>query len=111
MATRTSSRSTSDDSGARSTNHSAGTRSRLCVAPGTGWSTMSDELNTTRWRPRLGTVRARVTLLATAAVAAVLVITSFGLVSVQRSTLTRGIDEALRQTGDDIAPGLTTGRV
>ncbi len=70
---------------------------------------VGDELNRSWVRSRLGTVRARLTLLATAAVAAMLVVASFGLVAVQRSTLTRGIDEALRQRADNIEPGLRRG--
>jgi signal transduction histidine kinase len=45
------------------------------------------------------------------AVAAVLAVTFFGVVSAQRSTLTRGIDEELRQRADNIEPGLQTGKI
>ncbi len=51
---------------------------------------------------RLRTVRFRVTLLATGAVAAVLFASSLGLVVLQRGALTRGIDETLRQRADNI---------
>jgi signal transduction histidine kinase len=60
------------------------------------------------WR-LLGTVRSRLTLLATAVVAVVLVLSGFGLVAVQRSLLTRGIDEALRQRADNLQPALQAG--
>jgi signal transduction histidine kinase len=55
----------------------------------------------------LGTVRFRLTLLATAVVAAVLVLSGLGLVAVQRGLLTRGIEEALIQRADNVEPSLT----
>jgi len=65
---------------------------------------MTDETTRPAGRPRFGSVRSRLTLLATAVVAAVLVISGIGLVGVQRSLLTRGIDEALRQRTDNLQP-------
>jgi signal transduction histidine kinase len=56
--------------------------------------------------PRFGTVRSRLTLLATAAVGVVLVISAVALISVERTVLTRGIDEALRQRADNLQPAL-----
>ena len=53
---------------------------------------------------RIGTVRVRVTLLATALVALALLAASIGLVSTQRRLLSTGIDEALRQRADNIVP-------
>jgi len=50
----------------------------------------------------ISTVRFKLTLLATSVVAAVLVISAFGLVVVQRSLLTHGLDEALVQRADNI---------
>jgi signal transduction histidine kinase len=47
-------------------------------------------------------VRFRVTLLATAAVAGVLLISAVGLVSLQRGLHTHGIDEVLRQRADNL---------
>jgi signal transduction histidine kinase len=70
---------------------------------------MSDEASRPAGRPRLGTVRSRLTLLATAMVAAVLVSSGIGLVGVQRSLLTRGIDEALRQRADNLQPDIEAG--
>jgi signal transduction histidine kinase len=70
---------------------------------------MTDEATRpARWTG-LGTVRSRLTLLATAVVAVVLVLSGFGLVAVQRSLLTRGIDEALRQRADNLRPYLQVG--
>lgn len=51
-----------------------------------------------------GTVRVRVTLLATVLVALTLLGASIGLVSVQGRLLARGIEEALQQRVDNIAP-------
>ena len=60
---------------------------------------------------RFGTVRVRVTLLATALVALALLAASIGLVSTQRRLLSTGIDEALRQRADNIVPTIElTGR-
>jgi signal transduction histidine kinase len=70
---------------------------------------MTDEATRTAGWPRLGTVRSRLTLLATAVVAVVLVLSGIGLVVVQRSLLTRGIDEALRQRADNLQPSLQAG--
>jgi len=53
-----------------------------------------------RWRP--STVRWQVTVLATVAVAAVLLASSTGLIVLQRGLLTRGVDEALRQRADNL---------
>jgi signal transduction histidine kinase len=52
-----------------------------------------------RW---FGTVRARLTLLATVVVAAMLVATAVGLVGMQRRLLTYGIEETLRQRADNL---------
>lgn len=58
---------------------------------------------------RLGTVRARLTLLATAVVALVLGVSAAGLVAVQQGVLTRGVDEALRQRADNIETDIERG--
>jgi signal transduction histidine kinase len=79
------------------------------VARATGWPAMADEATRPAGRRRFGTVRSRLTLLATAVVAAVLVISGIGLVGVQRSLLTRGIDEALRQRTDNLQPDIARG--
>jgi signal transduction histidine kinase len=50
----------------------------------------------------LRTLRGRLTLVATAVVAVVLVASAIGLVLVQRRVLTHGIDEALRQRADNV---------
>jgi signal transduction histidine kinase len=60
-------------------------------------------------RPRFGSVRSRLTLLATAVVAGMLVVSAIGLVGVQRRLLTRGVDEALRQRADNIEPDIARG--
>jgi len=70
---------------------------------------MSDEAARPGRQPRLDTVRSRLTLLATAVVAAVLVGSGIGLVEVQRSLLTRGIDEALQQRADNLQPTIQAG--
>jgi signal transduction histidine kinase len=70
---------------------------------------MRDEPAQPAGRPWFGTVRSRLTLLATAVVAAVLVVSGIGLVGVQRSLLTRGIDEALQQRTDNLQPDITRG--
>ena len=49
------------------------------------------------------TVRARITLLATAVVFVVLVLAGFGLVVQQRRVLTEALDESLEQRADEIA--------
>jgi signal transduction histidine kinase len=53
-------------------------------------------------RPRAGTVRFRLTVLATLLVALVLVVTGVGLVVAQRRLLTSSVDEALRDRAEDI---------
>ena len=53
---------------------------------------------------RFGTVRLRVTLLATVLVGLALLVASIGLVSAQRRLLGRAIDEALQQRVDNLAP-------
>jgi signal transduction histidine kinase len=70
---------------------------------------MKHEATRPAGRPRVDTVRSRLTLLATAVVAAVLVVSGIGLVAVQRSMLTRGIDEHLRQRTDNLQPDVTRG--
>jgi signal transduction histidine kinase len=56
-----------------------------------------------------GTIRLRITVLAAALVALVLVVTGVGLVTAQRRQLTAGVDSALEQRADDIAILLTGG--
>lgn len=51
---------------------------------------------------RLGTVRAKLTILATVLVAAMLSVSAVGLVLTQRQVLLRGIDESLIQRADNI---------
>jgi signal transduction histidine kinase len=63
---------------------------------------MDDEPPGRRGRRWFGTVRSRLTALATVVVAAVLLVSAVALVAVQRSLLTRGIEEALRQRADNI---------
>jgi len=58
---------------------------------------------------RTGTVRFRVTGLATALVAAVLVVTAVGLVAAQRRLLTDSLDDALEQRADDLGGLLASG--
>jgi signal transduction histidine kinase len=53
-------------------------------------------------RVRAATLRSRLTLLATALVALVLLASAFALVAVQRHLLTRGVDEALLQRADNV---------
>ena len=55
---------------------------------------------------RFGTVRFRITLLASTLVALALVGASIGLIAVQRNLLTRAIDEALQQRADNLAPAV-----
>lgn len=55
-----------------------------------------------RRRPRSGTLRSRLTVLATALVAVVLLVSAVALVAVQQQLLTRGVDEALRQRADNV---------
>jgi signal transduction histidine kinase len=70
---------------------------------------MRDEATRPAGRRQFDTVRSRLTLLATAVVAAVLVVSAIGLVEVQRSLLTRGIDEVLRQRIDNLSPDIARG--
>ena len=70
---------------------------------------MRDEATRPPGRPRFGTVRSRLTLLATTVVAAVLVVSGIWLVGVQRSLLTHGTDEALRQRTDNLGPDISRG--
>ncbi len=60
-----------------------------------------------RWR--FASMRARITLIATAAVALILLVSAVGLVTAQQRLLTRGIDEALRQRADNIEPDVAAG--
>jgi signal transduction histidine kinase len=53
-------------------------------------------------RARAATLRSRLTLLATALVALVLLASAFALVTVQRQLLTRGVDDALLQRADNV---------
>jgi signal transduction histidine kinase len=56
-------------------------------------------------------VRFRITALAVAVVAAVLVATSFGLVALQRRALTAGIDDALTGQAEDIIAAVRSGEL
>jgi signal transduction histidine kinase len=79
------------------------------VARGTGWRAVGDEQSrSVRWR-RLGTVRAKLTVLATALVAVVLGLSALGLVVVQERLLMRGIDESLIQRADNIEGDVASG--
>lgn len=62
------------------------------------------------WPVRLRTVRAKLTVLAASVVAAVLAVSAVGLVVVQRTLLTDGIDEALVQRADNIEGEIAAGR-
>jgi signal transduction histidine kinase len=53
-------------------------------------------------RRLFGTVRLRITALATTVVAVVLVVTALGLVTAQQRALTEGLDESLEQRADDL---------
>jgi len=55
-----------------------------------------------QWRTHLGTVRFRITVLATLVVFVVLTVTGIGLVVSQRELLTDGVDASLRQRADEI---------
>ena len=77
----------------------------------TGWPPMSDESSRPAGWSRFATVRSRLTLLATALVLVMLVVSSAGLVGAQRSLLIRGIDEALGQRSDNLQPGNRAGHV
>jgi len=70
---------------------------------------MSDEWSRPAGWSRFATVRSRLTLLATALVLVMLVVSSIGLVGAQRSLLIRGIDEALRQRSDNLQPEIERG--
>ena len=54
------------------------------------------------WRTHVGTVRFRITVLATLVVFVVLTVTGIGLVVSQRELLTDGVDASLRQRADEI---------
>lgn len=56
------------------------------------------------------TLRSRLTLLATAVVLAVLVLSGFGLVQVQQRVLLQGVDEALAQRADNLRTALAHDR-
>lgn len=56
-----------------------------------------------------GTVRFKLTLLATSVVAAVLVLSGFELIAVQRALLINGIDETLMQRGDNLQAVIESG--
>jgi signal transduction histidine kinase len=56
-----------------------------------------------RW---FGTVRSRLTLLATAVVALMLLVSGAWIVAVQQRVLTRGIEESLKQRADNVQAGL-----
>jgi len=76
---------------------------------GTGWRAVgAEQTRSVRWR-RLGTVRAKLTVLATALVAAVLGLSALGLVLVQERLLMHGIDEALIQRADNIEGDVASG--
>ena len=55
-----------------------------------------------RRRPRSGTLRSRLTVLSTALVAIVLLVSAFALVAVQQHLLIRGVDAALSQRADNV---------
>ena len=79
------------------------------MARATGWPPMGDESSRPAGWSRFATVRSRLTLLATALVLVMLVVSSMGLVGAQRSLLIRGIDEALRQRSDNLQPEIERG--
>ena len=60
---------------------------------------------------RFGTLRWRLTLVATAIVAAVLLVSAVGLVTVQQQLLTRGVDESLVQRADNIEKDVARGAI
>jgi signal transduction histidine kinase len=63
------------------------------------------------WRRHGGTVRFRITALATILVAAVLAIAAVGLVVTQQRVLTGGVDEAIEQRADDLEGLLASGSI
>jgi signal transduction histidine kinase len=67
----------------------------------TSWSTRADRTGPVGLRP-LSTVRARLTVLGTVVVAAMLIVSALALVGVQHRLLLAGVDEALRQRVDNI---------
>jgi signal transduction histidine kinase len=79
------------------------------VVRGTGWRAVRTDLH--RWfrGERLGTVRAKLTVLATALVGVVLGLSALGLVMVQERLLMRGIDEGLIQRADNIQGDVASG--
>jgi len=76
---------------------------------GIGWPAVWAERNPWFRRKRLGTVRARLTVLTTALVAAMLSVSGFSLVTVQERLLQHGIDEALIQRADNIQVDVASG--
>jgi len=76
---------------------------------GIGWPAVWTE--PIRWLrgKRLGTVRARLTVLTTALVAAMLTVSGLSLVAVQERLLRHGIDEALIQRADNIQGDVESG--
>jgi len=79
------------------------------VVRGTGWRAVGTDLQ--RWfrGERLGTVRAKLTVLATALVGVVLGLSALGLVTVQERWLMNGIDEGLIQRADNIQGDVASG--
>jgi signal transduction histidine kinase len=63
-----------------------------------------------RWRFLAGSLRVRVTAVATLAVFGVLVLAGVGLVTAQRDLLTDGVEETLRQQAAVVARDLRTGQ-
>jgi len=79
------------------------------VDRGTGWRAVGTERHRSFRGSRLSTVRAKLTVLATALVAAVLGLSALGLVLVQERLLTHGIDEGLIQRADNIEGDVASG--
>ena len=76
-----------------------------------GWRAVEDEQQWSAPRRRLSTVRAKLTILATALVAAVLGLSALGLVLVQERLLRHGIDESLIQRADNVQGDVASGRL
>jgi len=81
------------------------------VAWDIGWRAVEDEQKWSGPRRRLSTVRAKLTILATALVAAVLGLSAVGLVLVQERLLRHGIDESLVQRADNVQGDVASGRL
>jgi signal transduction histidine kinase len=79
------------------------------VARDTGWRAVGNEQKRSVRGRRLSTVRAKLTVLATALVAATLGLSALGLVLVQERLLMHGIDESLIQRADNIEGDVARG--